>query len=294
MTSRSAIYVGEVSHTRLRPKTHALRYRIFMLLLDLDELPALSKRLRWFSLGRFNLTSFRERDHGDGSDTPLRTQIERHLDAANLSIAGGPIRLLCLPRVLGYVFNPLSVYFCYTPDQTLKAILYEVSSTFGERHGYLMRADPDAHGVVRQSAAKRLHVSPFMDMDLDYNFRIKPPGDALDVTIGTFDRQGLLLNARFAAERRPLDDTSLLRAWLAHPLLTLKVIAGIHWEAIRLIAKGLKLRSGTKAPAEPVSLGTAHTRRYSINEPSIALPRSAIHAPAGSYQSAISASPRSR
>jgi DUF1365 family protein len=267
----SAIYVGEVSHTRLRPRRHALRYRIFMLLLDLDELPALNRRLRWFSLGRFNLTSFLDRDHGDGSDTPLRRQIERHLDAAGLSIAGGPIRLLCLPRVLGYVFNPLSVYFCYAQGERagdqhaaplLKAILYEVSSTFGERHSYLMPAEPDLNGVVRQKAAKRLHVSPFMDMDLDYRFRILPPDGAgtsasLDVTIGTLDREGLLLHARFAAERRSLDDAGLLRAWFAHPLLTLKVIAGIHWEAIRLIAKGLRLKSGSKAPAEPVSVGAS-------------------------------------
>jgi len=258
----SAIYVGEVSHTRLRPRRHALRYRIFMLLLDLDDVPSLHKRLRWFSLGRFNLTSFRERDHGDGTSTPLRIQIERHLDAAGLSIAGWPIRLLCLPRVLGYVFNPLSVYFCYAPNGRLKAILHEVSSTFGERHSYLMPAAPDADGVVRQSAAKRLHVSPFMDMDLDYRFRIRPPAETLDITIGTIDREGLLLNARFAADRRPLDDAGLLRAWFAHPLLTLKVIAGIHWEAVKMIAKGLKLKSGAKAPAEPVSVGKAHAPAF--------------------------------
>ncbi len=255
MTGASALYVGEVSHVRLRPKRHALRYRIFMLLLDLDEAPALARRLRWFSLGRFNLTSFRERDHGDGSDTPLRLQVERHLDAAGLAIAGGPIRLLCMPRVLGHGFNPLSVYFCYTPGQQLKAILYEVSSTFGERHSYLMPAEPDARGVVRQSAAKRLHVSPFMDMDLVYSFRILPPAERLDVIIRTFDREGLLLNARFAAARRPLDDAALLRAWFAHPLLTLKVIAGIHWEALRLIAKGMTLKAGKPAPVEPVSVG---------------------------------------
>jgi len=291
--SRSAIYLGEVTHVRTRPRRHALKYRIFMLLLDLDEIPALHRRLRWFSLGRFNLTSFWARDHGDGSGAPLRTQIERHLGAAGLCISGGPIRLLCLPRVLGYVFNPLSVYFCYTPDQALTAIVYEVSSTFGERHSYLMPAEPDAKGVVRQSAAKRLHVSPFMDMDLDYQFRIRPPGDALDITIRTLDQEGLLLNARFSAERQALNDASLLKAWFTHPLLTLKVIAGIHWEAARLIAKGLRLKPGDKAPADPVSLGTAQTRRYSTDEPSTALPRSAIQASSGSYQSAMSASPRS-
>jgi len=297
----SALYVGEVMHARTRPRRHLLRYRIFMLLLDLDELPALAQRMRWFSLGRFNLTSFRERDHGDGSSTPLRLQIERRLDAEGLSIAGGPIRLLCLPRVLGYVFNPLSVYFCHAGDGRLRAIVYEVSSTFGERHSYLIAAEPDAEGVVRQGAAKRLHVSPFMDMDLDYRFRILPPQERLEVQVGTFDHEGLLLNARFKAERRPLDDANLVRAWLAHPLLTLKVMAGIHWEAVKLIGKGFRLRGGAKAPGDLVSVGRsfappepAQTRLYSIEEPSLALPRSAIQVPAGSYQSAISASPRIR
>ena len=294
MTQASALYVGKVAHTRLRPRRHRLLYRIFMLLLDLDELPALAARMRWFSLGRFNLASFHARDHGDGSDTPLRVQVERRLDAAGLSIEGGPIRLLCLPRVLGYVFNPLSVYFCHTPDGRLRAILYEVTSTFGERHGYLIPAEPDAQGVVRQAAAKRLHVSPFMEMDLRYAFRIEPPDATLAVQIGTFDAAGLLLTAGFVAERRPLDDRSLRRAWFAHPLVTLKVIAGIHWEAIKLLAKGLKLKAGPKAPADPVSLGEpVQIRRYSIQEPSLTLPRSAAQVPTGSYQSTISASPRS-
>ncbi len=257
-TGGSALYVGLVAHTRLKPKHHALRYRIFMLLLDLDELPALARRLRWFSLGRFNLASFQARDHGDGSDTPLRTQLERHLDAASLGIDGGPIRLLCLPRVLGYVFNPLSVYFCYRPSGDLRAILYEVSSTFGERHSYLIAAEADGRGVVRQTAPKRLHVSPFMPMDLSYAFRVAPPGDHLHISIDTSDAQGPMLQASFAARREPLTDATLLAAWFGHPLLTLKVIAAIHWEAVKLIAKGLRLRSGLPAPTESVSLGSVH------------------------------------
>jgi DUF1365 family protein len=282
----SALYVGEVMHARTRPRRHLLRYRIFMLVLDLDELPALGRRMRWFSMGRFNLASFCAGDHGDGSMTPLREQIEAQLDKAGLSISGGPIRLLCLPRVLGYVFNPLSVYFCHAPDGRLRAIVYEVSSTFGERHSYLIAAEPDAQGVVRQGAGKRLHVSPFMDMALDYRFRILPPGERLDVQIGTFDREGLLLNARFKAWRRPLDDAALLRAWIGHPLVTFKVVAGIHWEAVKLILKGVRLRGGPKAPMDPVSVGDAiapdQARRYAIDEPSVALPRSAIQVPAGS------------
>jgi uncharacterized protein len=253
----SAFYVGHVAHARLRPRRHRLRYRIFMLLLDLDELPALSARLRWFSLGRFNLTSFRQADHGDGSQTPLRIQVERRLDDAGLSICGGPIGLLCLPRVLGYVFNPISVFFCHTPDGRLKAILYEVNSTFGERHSYLAPAEPDGLGWVRQSAVKRLHVSPFMEMDLVYDFHVSPPGGQLSIAIAARDEAGPVLTASFTARRLSLSDANLLKAWLAHPLLTLKVVAGIHWEAAKMLTKGLRLRRGPRAPADLVSLGVA-------------------------------------
>ena len=225
-----------------------------MLLLDLDELPELDRRLRWFSLGRFNLLSFQPRDHGDGSPTPLRAQVERHLSAAGIAPDGGAIRLLCLPRMLGYVFNPLSLYFCYRRDSGLAAILYEVSSTFGERHTYLIPAE-GADGEVRQSAAKRLHVSPFMDMDLAYDFRVQPPGDKVRVVIDTFDAEGLLLAASFAGLRSDLTDRNLLTACIRHPLLTLKVVAAIHWEALKLVLKGVRLRGGSPAPDVPVSVG---------------------------------------
>ena len=137
----SALYVGRVGHTRLRPRRHTLGYRSFMLLIDLEEAEALAGRLRWFSLDRFNLFGFRARDHGDGSSTPLRAQIAAHLEAAGLGASLGAVRLLCLPRVLGYVFNPISLYFCHSAAGELIAILYEVSSTFGERHSYLAAVD---------------------------------------------------------------------------------------------------------------------------------------------------------
>ena len=255
--SASALYVGQVAHARLRPRAHRLAYRIFMLLLDLDELASLDRRLRWFSLERFNLLGFAARDHGDGSPRPLRAQVEAALDAAGLSIEGGPIRLLCLPRVLGYVFNPLSLYFCHRPDGALRAILYEVQSTFGERHTYLIPAEPDARGEVRQSAGKRLHVSPFLDMDLRYDFRVIEPGERVRVAITAVDAEGPILTAHFVARRRPLSDRTILWAWAAHPLLTLKVIAAIHWEAIKIWFKGVRLRGGPPAPSAPVSLGVA-------------------------------------
>ena len=252
----SAIYAGRVGHTRFRPRRHALSYGVFMLLLDLDELAALDRRLRWFSLERFNLLGFRARDHGDGSATPLRRQIEATLAAADLPVPGGAIRLLCLPRVLGYVFNPLSLYFCHAPDGALAAIVYEVSSTFGERHSYVIPAPPGSTDI-RQSAAKRLHVSPFLDMDLRYDFRVQPPGETLGVKIDAVDADGVILTASFRARRHALTDAGLLRACAAHPLLTLKVMGGIHWEAVKLLAKGVRLRGGTPAPEAGFSLGAA-------------------------------------
>ncbi len=251
---RSGLYAGRVGHARLRPRKHALSYGVFMLLLDLDELPELDGRLRWFSLARFNLLGFQPRDHGDGSSTPLRAQVERDLNAAGITLDGGAIRLLCLPRVLGYVFNPLSLYFCHRADGALAAILYEVSSTFGERHTYLIPVE-DSAAEVRQSAAKRLHVSPFMDMALHYDFRVQPPADKVRVVIDTFDAEGLLLAASFTGRRHELTDANLLTAFASHPLLTLKVMAAIHWEALKIVLKGVRLRGGPPAPAEPVSVG---------------------------------------
>ena len=259
---RSGLYTGRVGHTRMRPRHHALAYGVFMLLIDLDEAAELDRRLRWFSLDRFNLLSFHPRDHGDGSATSLRTQVERSLEASGTPIDGGAIRLLCLPRVLGYVFNPISVYFCHAPSGALRAILYEVSSTFGERHTYLIPVEGEGIGgngaEVRQSAAKRLHVSPFMDMALSYDFRIQPPGETIRLVVDTFDAEGLLLAASFVGRRSELSDRALLSAFAKHPLLTLKVAAAIHWEAIKLLAKGLRLRGGPPAPTDPVSLGDPH------------------------------------
>jgi len=268
----SAIYIGQVGHSRTRPAKHSLNYGVFMLLLDLDELPALAKALRWFSLGRFNLASFNAEDHGHGSDLPLRAEVEQRLQEAGLSIQGGPIRLLCLPRILGYVFNPISVYFCHRPDGALHAILYEVSSTFGERHSYLIPAVAGVDGDIRQSVEKRLHVSPFMEMNLRYAFRVSPPQARVRIAIEVSDSGGTILNASFVGARRDLTDAQLLRAWATHPLLTLKVIAAIHWEAVKILLKGVRLRAGTPAPGYPVTLGVCDTLNPSAGNPDTTRP----------------------
>jgi DUF1365 family protein len=248
----SALYQGTVVHTRLRPARHRLRYRMFSLLLDLDELPALGLRL--LSHNRFNLFSFHDRDHGDGGRVPLRAQVEAHLRAAGYAPDGGAIRLLSVPRLLGYAFNPLSVYFCYRRDGSLMAILHEVNNTFGQRHSYLLPVDATRDGmVIHQRCAKQLYVSPFMDMALTYDFRIHPPGTRLAIAIETSDAAGPVLEAVFAGQRRPLTDAVLLRAFFAFPLLTLKIVAGIHWEALKLWRKGLRPIPRPLPPTTPIT-----------------------------------------
>ncbi len=207
--------------------------------------------------------SFFDADHGDGSGRPLRDQIEGHLRAAGLATDGGAIRLFCMPR-LGYGFNPLSVYFCYQRDGSLAAILYEVHNTSHEWHSYLIPVDRDAGlkgvsgapgAVIDQHCRKGFYVSPFMDMN--YTFRVAVPDQRVMVAIRAADKDGLLLAAALTGERMALTDTVLLRALATHPLLTLKVIGAIHWHALRLLLKGLKLRPRPRPPASPITVVNA-------------------------------------
>lgn len=249
----SALYVGSVMHRRLKPHVHRLRYRMFWMLFDLDELTLLGRRLRLFSHERFNLFSLRNADHGDGSDTPLRRQIETHLAAAGLDLEGGTIHLLCMPRILGYVFNPISVYYCYDGGGQLAALLYEVHNTFGQRHSYLIAVDRAQSGAIAQHCAKALYVSPFIGMDISYDFRLRPPSDRISLSIRGSDADGPVIVASLAGERREISDAALARVFVTHPLLTLKVIAGIHWDALKLWLKGVRLHPRPVAPA-PVTI----------------------------------------
>jgi DUF1365 family protein len=250
----SALYTGSVMHHRSRPREHRLRYSIFYLLLDLDEIDVLASKLRLFSHNRFNLFSFYNRDHGERTMTSPRDRIERHLREAGIE-TGGPIRLLTMPRILGYVFNPLSIYFCYRGDNSLSAIFYEVNNTFGQRHNYLIPVAPEAKAPIRQESRKSFYVSPFMTTDMTYSFSVVPPGADLAVSVIGRDGQGPLIIAKLAATRQDLTDAALARAFCTYPLLTLKVIAGIYWEALRIWLKGIRLQDRPAPPDRPVTLG---------------------------------------
>lgn len=239
----SALYKGVVMHHRFTPKRHRFVYRVFSICLNLDELDNLHKRTRLFSVNRFNLFSFHEKDHGEGNGS-LRKQITQLLTDRGCQTATAHIKLLCYPRVLGYTFNPLSVYFCYNADGLLEVILYEVSNTFGQRHTYLLPANLDNTGHVRHKCDKKMYVSPFMPMDTDYSFRIQPPGHRVAVNIRQSDHitGKAILNATFGGKRSELSDKGLLKAFLAYPLMTVKVITAIHWEALRLWRKKVKIQ----------------------------------------------------
>jgi DUF1365 family protein len=250
-TRTSALYEGWVMHQRLRPSSHRLRYRMLSIFLDLDEIDALAKTHRLFSRNRFNLFSFHDRDYGSGGPESLRSQIEAHLAEAGMPLTNGPIRVLTMPRILGCAFNPLSLFFCYRPQGDLAAILYEVNNTFGQRHAYLIPAELGADGTLRQACTKDFYVSPFLEMGLRYVF--SPPGEKLAMLIRVSDEEGLLLTAAQSARRVSFGDASLLRAFLSHPLQVIRVLGGIHWEALRLWRKGLRPKSRPAPPARPVT-----------------------------------------
>lgn len=247
----AAILTGTVMHRRLRPKVHQLTYRLFALLLDLDRVGETSARLRFLSVDRFNLLSFRSRDHGDGSNVPLRQQAETMLARAGIARPAS-IHLFAMPRLLGFAFNPLSLWFCAGRDGRLSAVIYEVHNTFGERHFYVA---PASGGTIeRHSAAKAFHVSPFLPMDLDYRFRLRAPGDTMMLGIEVSDAAGPKLVAVQWMKRRPLSDRAIIHATLAMPLMTVKVVAGILWEAAKLWAKRIEVYRHPGARATTVSV----------------------------------------
>ena len=254
MSLRSALYVGAVLHRRLRPFMHRLRYRVFWILFDLDEIEQLPRRLLLFSHNRFNALSFYDTDHGDGGARPLREQIDGLLRSAGIDLRGGTIRLLCMPRIFGHGFNPLSIFFCYAAGGSLAAMIYEVHNTFGQRHSYLFPVPERGGTVIEHRCGKEFYVSPFMDMEMTYDFRVALPNQHVSVAIATSDRDGVQLVAALMGDRRILSDAALLRVLITHPLLTLKVIGAIHWHAARMLLKGERLRLRPKPPAALVTV----------------------------------------
>lgn len=239
----AALYFGEVMHARLKPMGHRFTYRVFNLLIDLDQLDDAGRMSRLFGVNRAALYSFYEGDHGPRDGTPLRAYVNRRAAEHGIDLAGGRVQLLCFPRLFGYAFNPLSVYFCNDASGALALLIYEVRNTFGETHSYVLPVQPGqlTDAGVRQEQNKQFYVSPFVEMAMRYYFRVWPPGRDVKLRILETDAEGPLLSATFAGKRCALTSFSLLHAFAALPLVTFKIVAAIHWEALRLWLKGAKL-----------------------------------------------------
>lgn len=245
MMPRNAIYLTTVTHKRLRPVRHALRYRVFNLLVEVDALAQLDRASRVFGYNRRRLLSIRDKDHGPGDGTPIALHARRLAEQGGVRI--GRIMMLCYPRLLGYVFNPLTVYYCFDRDGALAVTIYEVSNTFGERHSYVMPAPKDGE---TSRTPKRFFVSPFNRVRGRYSFHAPVPGETLGLGVALQDSEGPLLKAYVAGARRDFSDRNLLRAFARLPFMTFKVIAAIHWEALKLRLKGLRLVKRPRPPVE--------------------------------------------
>ncbi|MGE5625041.1 MAG: DUF1365 domain-containing protein [Bacillota bacterium] len=246
--NESALYYGEVMHRRLGRLRYFFAYKVFSLFADIDELPVLHRRLRLFSHNRFNLFSLHDRDHGGRDGAPLRPWIEALLKARGVDLDGGRIQLLCFPRILGYVFNPMCVWYCRHRDGSLRALVCEVRNTSGGMHHYVLAdggrplawdADYRAHKVF--------HVSPFVPSEAEYRFRFREPKERMRVYINEFAGGTALLQASIAGSRLPLTDATLLYMFARLPFMTLKVIAAIHWQALKIWLRGGRFHRMPKA-----------------------------------------------
>jgi DUF1365 family protein len=236
--SAASLFTGTVMHHRMKPREHRFSYKVFSVLLDLDRLDEAARSSPFFSVNRFNLLSFYQKDHGPRDGADLRTYVNELLLREGLD-APARIMLLAYPRMLGYGFNPLSVYYAYDQSDRLIALVYEVRNTFGGMHTYVAPVlnSQSSDAGIRQDQKKLFYVSPFISMEQHYFFRMLPPGNTVRVRILEKDTEGPVLSATFSGTRSPLNNRSILRACLRVPLLTYKVIGAIHWEAFKIWRK---------------------------------------------------------
>jgi uncharacterized protein len=267
----SALYVGDVRHRRSRPRVNAFRYRTYHALLDVDELPVLDRDVRGFGYNRRAITGFRDDDHLGPAPLPVREKLQRWVQAQGVEFPTGPVRVLTNLRVLGHVFDPVSWWFCHHADGELALVVAEVNNTFGESHCYLLdRLEHRANGTVRAHTAKRFHVSPFLPVEgLAYRFTFVSRSEAITAHMDVFDAEGKLFDATQSGVRVPLTSRNLARTLVTHPLMTMRTVALIHLQALRLVSKRVPFFRKPAPPDDgylrpPVDGGQAGAARDSI------------------------------
>ncbi len=234
----SSIYNGTVIHKRFKPKIHFFKYKVFSLLLDLSDLNRLDKDISFFSYNTFNLISFFDKDHGERDGSSLFEWVKKSLVENNINSENIKIKLLCYPRIFGYVFNPLSVFFVYDNQENLISILYEVKNTFGEQHTYIFKVENN--NLLQHNCSKKFHVSPFIEMNCNYFFKILKPAEKISVIIDQYQLDDKILFASQDGRRVDFNSKELLKSYIKHPLMTFKIISAIHFEAFKLWAKGIR------------------------------------------------------
>ena len=239
MIKNSKIYTGKVIHKRFKPKEHYFKYNVFSLLIDLNELEEINKYIKFFSYNKFNIISFYDKDHGDRDGSSVKLWVKKNLRNIGIMTEDISIKLLCYPRIFGYVFNPLSTYFIYNKHSELISIFYEVKNTFGEQHTYIFKAQDEK--TVQNKCKKKFYVSPFIEMDCEYHFKTLNPREQLSVVINQNDKDGKLLFASQDGISKDFNNKNLILSYLTHPLMTFKIIGAIHYEAFKLWAKRIKL-----------------------------------------------------
>ena len=239
MIKNSSIYNGTVIHKRFKPKIHFFKYKVFSILIDISEINLLNKTLKIFSYNKFNIVSFYDEDHGPRDGTSVKEWVIKNLQDNQIDTQDIKIKLLCYPRIFGFVFNPLSIFFIYNKKSELISILYEVKNTFDEQHTYIFK-NKENENTIKHTCKKKFHVSPFIEMNCTYFFKILKPGDKISVIIDQYDEEGKLLYASQDGSRIELNNKNLFLSYLKHPLMTFKIIAAIHFEAFKLWIKGIK------------------------------------------------------
>jgi DUF1365 family protein len=249
---------GRTTHVRFTPFERRFSYRLAQVMVDIDRIGETARKLRLLSYNRFNLFSFYNRDHGDRSGAPLRAWADDLFQRAGVTLGGGRIDLLCFPRILGFVFNPISFFFGYGPNGRLRGIIYEVNNTFGETHAYVAPVgDGDAHD---HDATKLLHVSPLFPVRGAYHFRTHTPGAHFRISIENMVAGAREHLATLVTEARPLTDAWLARIFLTLPLMTMNVVFAIHWQALRLFMRGARYHRKPPLPAQASSLAVGDVK----------------------------------